>query len=180
MNLTELKNKLPDYAKDIKLNLSMLTTDEEHMDLTTKQIQQIMLATAFATKNFFLIQQFSNEMLAHLSIAEIDAAKAAATMMSMTNIYYRFLHLVSDKSFSSLPAKLRMNIIAQPGIDKVDFELSCLAVSALNGCGLCIDAHTKELLKHGLTQIAIQSAIRIASVMNAAAMSLEIETTISP
>jgi alkyl hydroperoxide reductase subunit D len=92
--------------------------------------------------------------------------------MAMNNIYYRFVHLVSDKSFASLPAKLRMNIIANPGIDKLDFELSCLAVSAINGCGMCIDAHAKTLEQAGISKLAIQSAVRIAAVLNAAALSL--------
>ncbi|MBV9576880.1 MAG: carboxymuconolactone decarboxylase family protein [Gammaproteobacteria bacterium] len=70
---------------------------------------------------------------------------------------------------------LRMNVIANPSIDKVDFELSCLAVSAINGCGMCMDAHTHELSKVAISQVAIQSAIRIASVVNAVASVFVIE-----
>jgi len=62
-----------------------------------------------------------------------------------------------------------MNIIANPGVNKIDFELNCLAVSAINGCGMCIDAHAKTLINAGLSQLAIQSAVRIAAVMNAVA-----------
>jgi alkyl hydroperoxide reductase subunit D len=94
--------------------------------------------------------------------------------MAMNNIYYRFAHLVSDKSYAGMPAKLRMNVIANSGIDKSDFELCCLAVSALNGCGMCMEAHTHELVKAGFSKQAIQSCVRIAAVMNAAAMGVSL------
>jgi alkyl hydroperoxide reductase subunit D len=67
-----------------------------------------------------------------------------------------------------------MNVIANPGIDKIDFELYSLAVSAINGCGLCINAHVAELKKHGITHLAIQSSIKIVAVINAAAMAIDI------
>jgi alkyl hydroperoxide reductase subunit D len=68
-----------------------------------------------------------------------------------------------------MPAKLRMNVIGAPGIDKVDFELFSLAVSAMNGCGMCIDSHEQVLKKAGATAETIQNAVRIASVMKAVA-----------
>lgn len=173
MNIEQLKNKLPEYAKDIKLNLSSIITPEGAPNLTLKQIYAIALASAYATKNLSLITAFSNEANHQLLENEINAAKSAATIMAMNNIYYRFVHLVSDKSFSSLPAKLRMNVIGNPGVDKIDFELSCLAVSAINGCGMCLDAHAHELEKAGVSKLAIQSAVRIAAVLNAAAMAIE-------
>ena len=94
--------------------------------------------------------------------------------MGMNNVYYRFVHLVSDKEYSKLPAKLRMNVIGNPGIDKVDFELYSLAISAINGCGMCIDAHVHEIEKAGIEIIGIQSSIRIAAVINATAQSITI------
>lgn len=177
MTIEQLKNQLPDYAKDIKLNLSSIMTLEGAPELTQKQIYAIALASAFATQNAEMIQAALETTAPHLMENEINAAKSAATIMAMNNIYYRFIHLVSDKSFSSLPAKLRMNVIGNPGIDKIDFELSCLAVSAINGCGMCIDAHTHELNKAGVGKLAIQSAIRIAAVFNAAATAMVIGFT---
>lgn len=175
MNIEQLRNQFPEYAKDIKLNLSNILTLEGAPDLTQKQIYAIALASAYATKNINLITAVSKEATSHLIENEINAAKSAAMVMAMNNIYYRFIHLVSDKSFGSLPAKLRMNVIQNPGADKIDFELSCLAVSAINGCGMCIDAHTHALNKAGVSKLAIQSAVRIASVLNAAAMVSELE-----
>src|SRR6201999_3161706 len=97
----------------------------------------------------------------HLSPEALNAAKAAAAIMAMNNIYYRFTHLASNAEYRTLPAKLRMNVIGNPGVDKADFELWSLAVSAVNGCGMCIDSHEHELRKAGLTTEAIQAAVRI-------------------
>lgn len=169
MSIEILKNQLPDYAKDIRLNLSSILTEEGATDLTLRQIQIIALAVSCATKNENLIAGITEEASLVLSETEINAAKAAASIMAMNNVYYRFVHLVSDKSFAAMPAKLRMNVIANPGIDKADFELASLAVSAVNGCGMCMDAHVKELSKAGVSKMAVQSAARIAAVLNATA-----------
>jgi len=174
MNIAVIKNKLADNAKDIKLNLSTVLTEEGAPDLSFKQMTLIALASAYATKNTFLIQQLSDESDTTLNNLEREAAKSAAIIMAMNNIYYRFVHLASDKAYASMPAKLRMNVIANPGISKVDFELMCLAVSAINGCGMCIDAHANALNKEGTTKLAIQSTIRIAAILNATALALEI------
>jgi alkyl hydroperoxide reductase subunit D len=95
--------------------------------------------------------------------------------MGMNNIYYRYLHLLEgEEELKKLPAKLRMQIIGKPGIEKGNFEIYSLAVSAITGCGMCINAHVNELRKHGLTDLGIQSAIRIAAVANGAAQALAI------
>ena len=86
---------------------------------------------------------------AGLSDAAQSAAKAAAAIMGMNNVYYRALHLMRNQEYRTLPARLRMNILANPGVDKTDFELWSLTVSAVNGCGLCLDAHEAELKKRG-------------------------------
>lgn len=174
MSIETLKSKLTDSAKDIRLNLSTILTEEGAADLSSQQIAGIALSSAYATKNQLVIDCILDEFGERLSSAEISAAQSAATIMAMNNIYYRFIHLVNDKSYSSMPAKLRMNVIGNPGIDKVDFELNCLAVSALNGCGMCMDAHTAELIKAGMSKPGIQSSIRIAAVINATAMGMEI------
>lgn len=174
MNIELLKNQLSDSAKDIRLNLSSVLSEEGAPDLNLTQIYGIALASAFATKQTDVIQAIRAEAEPYLTEQDISAAKAAATIMAMNNIYYRFVHLVSDKSYAALPAKLRMNVIGNPGISKMYFELNCLAVSAINGCGMCIDAHTKELDKAGSSKLAIQSAIRIAAVIHATAQALSI------
>ena len=89
--------------------------------------------------------------------------------MAMNNVYYRFVHLASNPVYQTLPAKLRMNVIGNPGIDKADFELFSLAVSAQNGCGMCIDSHERVLSQHGVNADVIQAAARVAAVMTAVA-----------
>lgn len=174
MSIKEIRSSLGEYAKDIKLNLGSVLTTEGSPDLKQNQIYGIALSCVFATQNDQLIEALAKDAKEVLSEEEINAAKGAATIMGMNNIYYRFIHLVSDKEYSKLPANLRMNIIAKSGIDKVDFELYSLAVSAINGCGMCIDSHVNEVTKHGISKTGVQSTIRIASVINATAQALKI------
>ena len=111
-----------------------------------------------------------------LSPEALGAAKAAAAIMAMNNIYYRFTHLASAPDYKTLPARLRMNVIGKPGVDKMDFELWCLAVSAIIGCGVCVDSHEKVLRDCGMSAEQIQAAVRIAAVVHAVAATLDGET----
>ena len=174
MTIETLKSALPDYAKDIRLNLGSVMTEEGAPDLTQNQIFGIALASSYATRTPLLIKAIKDESNLILSDAAIQAAKSAATIMGMNNVYYRFVHLVSDREYEKLPAKLRMNVIGSPGIEKVDFELYCLAVSAINGCGMCMDAHVHEVTRSGITKTGVQSCIRIASTINAVAQAVNI------
>ncbi len=169
MNLQELRASLEDYAKDIKINLGNVLSEEGAEGLNQNQMLGIALASAYATQQADVIAAIESEASAVLSDEERHAAKAATTIMGMNNIYYRFVHLASDKDYAKMPANLRMNVIGSPGISKIDFELMSLAVSAINGCGMCIDAHVREVEKAGVTKSGIQSSIRIAAVVNAAA-----------
>lgn len=170
MSIDTLKGALPDYARDLKLNLSTLVGEET---LTEQQLWGSFVVSAIASRNPTVIQAVETEAQQHLSAEALTAARAAAAIMAMNNIYYRFVHLSSNEEYHTMPARLRMNVIGKPGVDKADFELWSLAVSAINGCGMCIDAHERELLKHGLKTEAIQAAIRIAAVVHAVAVTLE-------
>jgi alkyl hydroperoxide reductase subunit D len=108
-----------------------------------------------------------------LDATELDGVRAATAMMGMTNVYYRFTHLVSDPEYTKLRAGLRMNVMNNPGIDKDSFELASLAVSAINGCGMCMDSHEKTLRQHDFTAQAVQSAVRIGAVVHAVAVVAE-------
>jgi len=174
--LESLRETLPDYAKDLKLNLSSLLTDPV---LTEQQRWGALLATALASRNSALIAAIAAEAATHLSPQAVSAAKAAASIMAMNNIYYRFTHLASDPDYQTMPARLRMNVIANPGVEKLDFELWSLAVSAVNGCGKCIDAHDQVLRKGGVSREAIQQAVRIASVIHAVAATLDGEASLA-
>lgn len=172
MSIDNIKQAIPDYAKDIKLNLSSMVNDET---LSQQQLWGTFLASAMAGGNAFVIQNVAAEAMQNLSAEAANGAKAAASIMAMNNIYYRFVHLASNKDYQTMPAGLRMNVIGNPGVDKIDFELWSTAVSAINGCGMCIDAHEKQLLAHGISKEQIQMAVKVASVVQAASAILNAE-----
>jgi alkyl hydroperoxide reductase subunit D len=171
--LQELRANLPDYAKDLRLNLESVLGEAGAPGLADRQIRAIALASAVASRHAPLVDALEAHAATALSAAEIAGARAAAAMMAMTNVYYRFTHLVGDEEYATLRPGLRMNVMANPGIDRVSFELASLAVSAINGCGRCMQSHEKVLRGHGVTVQGIQSAVRIAAVVHAVAATLE-------
>ncbi len=171
MTLEQLLNSLPEYAKDIKINLKNVL-DVERSRLSPKQIAIVSLACAITTKNKEIIAAIEENAKLVLDEKEFNAAKGSSVIMGMNNIYYRFTHLVSNKAYEAMSPALRMQIIANHGIDKLDFELSCLAVSSINGCGACIDSHESVLKKEGFDEAKIQDAIKIAAVINATSFAL--------
>ena len=170
-----MKNALPEYAKDQKLNLGSLAIDPT---LSAQQLAGTFVASALASRNATVIREIVDEYAPKMTAEALTAAKAAASIMGMNNIYYRFTHLVGG-DYKNLPAKLRMNIMARPGVEKVDFELWSLAVSAINGCGMCMESHEQIVRQGGLSAEQVQTAIRIASVVHAVAATLDGEAALA-
>jgi len=170
MSIESLKQRLPEHAKDLKLNLSSLAAEPV---LTEQQRAGTFIASAVAARNPDVTSAVLAEFGPKLAPEALSAAKAAAAIMAMNNIYYRFTGLVSAPDYKAMPAKLRMNVMAKPGVDKADFELWSLAVSAINGCGMCVDSHEKTVRQHGLSAEAVQAAVRIAAIVHAVAATLE-------
>jgi alkyl hydroperoxide reductase subunit D len=165
MSLDALRESLPAYAKDLSLNISSLAGETL---LSDQQKWGTFLASAYAVGVPAVVKAIEAAAReAGLSEEAATAAKAAAAIMGMNNVYYRSLHLLSNPEYRTLPARLRMNVLANPGVDKVDFELWSTAVSAINGCGMCLDAHESELKKHNMPATQIQAALRIGAVVNA-------------
>ncbi len=179
MNLQELRSQLPDEAKDLRLNLESVLSEPGAPGLNKNQIAAIAYASALASRFSPLTRALQMHAQESLTEAELAGVRTAAALMAMTNVYYRFTHLVSNSEYATLRAGLRMNGMANPGIDKGSFELCSLAVSAVNGCGMCMDSHEKVLQQHGITTQGIQSAVRIAAVVHAVAVTLEQRTTTS-
>lgn len=171
MSLEPLQNRIPDYAKDIRLNLSTLARDES---LNAQQLWGTFLATAIAARNADLITAVESDAAAKISPEAVKAAKAAAAIMAMNNVYYKFSGMMNDE-YKTMPAKLRMTVIGNPGVDKGDFELWSLAVSAVNGCQYCVLAHELKLIESGFTREQVQTAVRVASVVHAVATVLDAE-----
>jgi alkyl hydroperoxide reductase subunit D len=164
------RETLKDYAKDVRLNVSTVLSAEGAPGLTAKQIAITGLACAYAARSRALADAIREDSVTVIGDADVEAAKAAATIMAMNNVFYRTQHLAENADLKKLPARLRMNVIGKPGVDKVDFELACLAVSAIAGCGMCVNSHVNEVLKAALTIEAAHSAIRIGATVQAAAL----------
>ena len=176
VTLDALRDSLPDYARDLGLNLGTVLTPAGAPGLAEAQIWAVALSAAIAARNPAFARDMEVLARAHLDEPRVRAARAAAAIMGMNNIYYRFLHLVEDEEYGRLPARLRMSVIGNPGIERVDFELCSLAVSAINGCGTCVASHERQVRQHGLAREAVQSAARIAAVIHAVAGVLEYQT----
>lgn len=176
MGLDALKEALPAYAKDTRLNLGSVLGNAA---LPVQQAWGTALACAIASRSPRVIREIAAEAQEKLSPEAVEAAKAAASIMAMNNIYYRAKHLIGDEAYQSLPARLRMTVIGQPGVDKVDFELWCAAVSAVTGCGVCLESHEKTLVQAGVGRDAVHDALRIAAVIHATAVTLDAEQALA-
>jgi alkyl hydroperoxide reductase subunit D len=165
-----VREQLPEAAKDIRLNLQTVLQPGA---LTAAQRWGVAVASAIAARNPQLRDAILADARAEVEANVVDDAAAAAVLMGMNNVYYRFRHMVGKESYASLPARLRMNRIAKPATNKADFELFCLAVSAINGCEMCIRSHEAVVVAGGISEEQVNDAVRIASVIHAAAVGLE-------
>ena len=174
--LDAIKDRLPDYARDAKLNLNILGTPGE---LAPPVAWGVALAAAAAARNPELLAAVREEAAPrHLDEAHARAALAAASLMAMNNVYYRFRHFMGEEAaYQAMPARLRMQGLANHGIAPETFELWCLAVSAINGCEMCVRSHEQVFLAKGGTPQQVHEAVRIAAVIQAVAVSLELAVT---
>ena len=169
-HLEALRSGLVEATKDAKLNLQGVLGGGS---LSPEQRWGVAVASAIATRNAALREAVLADARAATTEAVVDDAIAAASLMAMNNVYYRFRHMVGHDGYAQKRAGLRMNRLVRPATNKLDFELVCLAVSAINGCEACIRAHEKVVLEGGLSDEQIHDAVRIAAVLAAVAVSLE-------
>ncbi|WP_309891120.1 carboxymuconolactone decarboxylase family protein [Archangium sp.] len=172
-SLEVVRGELADAHRDTRLNLQSVL---ENNSLTPEQRWGVAVACAFAARNEKLKEAMLHD--ARLALGDkadpvVEDARAAASLMAMNNVYYRFRHMVGKESYSTKRAGLRMNRLMQVLTNKVDFELVCLAVSAINGCEMCVQSHEKIVIEGGLSEDQVHDAVRIASVVHAAAVGLE-------
>jgi alkyl hydroperoxide reductase subunit D len=168
--LDGVRDALPEAAKDIRLNLQTVL---QAGTLSPAQRWGTAVAAALAARSPRLRDAVVAEARREVDEAVLEDARAAAALMAMNNVYYRFRHIVGKAVYSEKPARLRMNRLVQPAGSKVDFELYALAVSAINGCETCVQAHERTVLAGGLTEDHVHDAVRIAATVNAAAVALE-------
>jgi alkyl hydroperoxide reductase subunit D len=171
--LDTLKEALPGYARDLKLNLgSVIGTST----LPEQRLWGTVLAVAIASRNERVLQALDVDAREHLSDTAYHAASGAAAIMAQNNVYYRAKHLLAEAGiagYDDIPARLRMQVIGSSGgVDKADFEFWCLAVSAVNGCGSCLASHEQVLREAGVPREQVHEALRIAATVHSVAVTL--------
>lgn len=167
--LEVVRQELPETAKDVRLNLQSVL---ETTSLTPAQKWGVAIASAIAAKSPRLRDALVADAMAEVDAGVIEDARAAASLMAMNNVYYRFRHMVGKPSYQMKSPRLRMNRLVQVLGSKADFELISLAVSAINGCEVCVKAHEQAVLEGGLSEDQVHDAVRVAATVNAAAVAL--------
>jgi alkyl hydroperoxide reductase subunit D len=170
-SLESLRQTFPEYAKDIKLNLAAVLNDSS---LNQDQRWGVAIASAISSGNASLRDATLADAKRHVPQTVLDDASAAAVIMAMNNIFYRFRHMIAKPAYGQKSPKLRMNRMMQPTTNKVDFELYSLAVSAIHGCEMCVQAHEKAVIDAGISEDQVNDTIRIAATFHAAAVALSI------
>lgn len=175
MSIDALHALIPAYGQDLSRNLTVLLGETL---LSQQQKWGTFLASAHAVGVREVVQHFEAAASAILSPEAMSAAKTASAIMAMNNVYYRALHLMENPEYQGLRSGLRMNLLTNPGVDKLDFELWSFAVSAINGCAVCMDSHEKVLRDHGISDVQVQTALRIAATVNAISAVIRAESAL--
>lgn len=153
------------YLRDLKLNFSS-TLSSEH--LTAREIALLGVSISVNDRNKTLLgffKEFAKEN--EVSAEEIAEAAACASLLASNNVFYRFRHFTQKEKYSQIPARVRMQIMMKPVTGKEFFELMSLAISAVNGCEMCVNSHEDSLIKLGTTEERIFDAVRMASIITA-------------
>lgn len=168
--LDALRDTLSDDFKDTRLNLSSVLSGE-YLE-PARGLGVALAAARFvrAGKLVTALEADIRDSLADTAVAVISDATAAAGLMAMNTVYYRFRHMIEKDAYQSRPARLRMMRMGQPATDKQTFELMSLACAALAGCQQCLQSHEASLLKLSVSEDSCHDAVRIAAVINAAAV----------
>lgn len=175
MSIENLKAELPEYAKDLKLNLGSITRTAV---LNPEQLWGTLLASAAATRNTQVLAEIGAEAADNLSAEAYSAALGAASIMGMNNVFYRGRGFLDGK-YDDLRAGLRMNIIGNPGVDKANFELWSFAVSSINGCSHCMVAHEQVLRDSDVSRESILEALKVAAIVSGVAQAISTARTLA-
>jgi alkyl hydroperoxide reductase subunit D len=163
--LNSIKELIPDYAKDIRLNIDGTIA---RSSLEGNDAVGVALAAAFAAKSRKII----DIILASgaLTPEQSNAALTASALMGMNNVWYPYLEYADDAELKNQPAQLRMNAYAtNGGVDKRRFEMYALSASIVGKCHFCVKSHFELLQKEGMSATQLRDVGRIAAVINAAA-----------
>jgi alkyl hydroperoxide reductase subunit D len=175
MSVESLKAALPEYAKDLKLNLGSITRTAV---LNEEQLWGTLLASAAATRNAQVLGEIASEAADNLSAEAYNAALGAASIMGMNNVFYRGRGFLEGR-YDDLRPGLRMNIIGNSGVDKATFELWSFAVSSINGCSHCMVAHEHTLRESGIDREVVLEALKVAAIVSGVAQAMMTAETLS-
>ncbi|MCO4294482.1 carboxymuconolactone decarboxylase family protein [Solitalea sp. MAHUQ-68] len=151
------------YLKDLKINVQNALN---YSNLTKKESSLLALSVAYNEKNTVLIPVFEQMATDNGATAEeIAETVAAVSMMNVNNVFYRFRHYTNKDYYNQTPAGIKMSVMMNPVLGKEFFELLSLAISAVNGCEMCVNAHEDSVLKHGSTQARVYDAVRLSAVI---------------
>lgn len=169
--IKELLTELPEEAKDLRINLKRVLEGES---LTAEQTWGTALTAAYYIRH----PELTAAVLADAQSAEVapeilEDARAAAAIMGMNTIYYRFRHLMKSEAYNQRPANLRMMRMQQVAGSKENFELFSIGPAALAGCEMCLKAHEAAVKKAGMTEDNVHDAVRIASILHGVAVALD-------
>jgi alkyl hydroperoxide reductase subunit D len=164
LNLLEKGNSR--YVRDLKLNLTSTLTSSH---LTEKECALVALSIAVNNNNGVLTNFLERVALEKGATAEeIAEAAGCASLLALNNVFYRFRHFTGKEKYTQIPARIRMQLMSSPVTGKEFFELMSIAVSAVNGCEMCVNAHEKSILALGSTEERVFDAVRIASIITSA------------
>lgn len=161
--LTQLAEADHRYVKDMRINL---TNALSYPNLNKKESYLLALAVAVNEKNTPLIDSFTK--LAETEMVtqeELNEVYACVSLMNVNNVFYRFRHFTKKDYYQQTPAGIKMSIMLNPVLGKEFFELLSLAISAVNGCEMCVNAHEQSVIQHGATEARIYDAIRLVSIV---------------
>jgi alkyl hydroperoxide reductase subunit D len=154
------------YVRDLKLNLTSTLTSAH---LSEKECALVALSIAVNNNNGILINFLERVALEKGATAEeIAEAAGCASLLALNNVFYRFRHFTGKEKYTQIPARVRMQLMSSPVTGKEFFELMSIAVSAVNGCEMCVNAHEKSILALGSTEERVFDAVRIASIITSA------------
>ncbi|WP_432835997.1 carboxymuconolactone decarboxylase family protein [Dactylosporangium sp. CA-092794] len=175
MSIATLKAALPPYARDLELNLDSVFTGDL---LDEQMLWGAALACAMTTRSPIVIRNIAAEAGDHLKPEAAEAAKAVASRMAIHNVYFRAKHLIGDEAYQHLPARLRRQVTSTPGVGPADIEAWSVAVSAITGCGVCLESHERSLRGAGVSREVIDEVLRVAAVVYALAVTLDVEAAL--
>ncbi len=175
MSILGINKHLPDYASDIKRSLNAIF-EEEKVTLTQKQLYGVALAIAYSLKHEKLLNGVRATAKLYLEEIDANACKVAATMMAMTNTYYKFKEYAEETNIHlDKDDRLELSSVHNPEVPQEEMDLYCLGVSILNGCKYCIKVHIAKIKKAEISDKAIQDVAMVASLLQAALNAMEIE-----